>query len=60
MSCASVVVLTFAKDGGFAVNPEGGYTTHTGHEVPHDEMNKSWYDIRGDKKKELLVSPHGL
>ena len=50
--------LTSVIDGGFAVKPEGGYTTSSGHEVPHDQMNKPWYDIRGDKKKELLVSSH--
>jgi hypothetical protein len=48
--------LISTTDGGFTPKPEGGYTTASGHEVPHDEMNKPWYDIRGDKKQELLVS----
>ncbi len=38
------------------MNPEGGYTTLQGHDVSHEQMNKPWYDIRGDTKKELLVS----
>jgi hypothetical protein len=45
-------------DGGFAVKPEGGYTTPGGHEVPHEDMDKPWYDIRGDTKKEMLVSSY--
>jgi len=38
------------------VNPEGGYTTLHGHEVAHEQMNKPWYDIRGDTRKELLAA----
>jgi hypothetical protein len=41
---------------GFAPKPGGGYTTPNGQEVPHDDTKKPWYDIRGDTKKELLVS----
>ena len=43
-------------DNGFAPKPEGGYTTANGQEVPHEETKKPWYDIRGDKKAELVVS----
>jgi len=42
--------------GGFVAKPGGGYTTPGGHDIPHEEMNKPWYDIRGDKKKELLAA----
>jgi hypothetical protein len=51
-----LAVLTSDIDEGFTVNPQGGYTTPSGHEVPDEHMDKPWYDIRGDTKKELLVS----
>lgn len=41
---------------GFAPKPEGGYTTANGQEVPHEETKKPWYDIRGDKKAELVAA----
>jgi hypothetical protein len=55
--CRYLRLLMSVTDDGFAPRPGGGYTTPNGQEVPHDEANKPWYDIRGDTKKELLVSP---